>query len=145
MTTPLGGAQRQVGTAGQLLAGRAIFRDDYNPNAGNDLDELVHPDWPCNGVPRRIRGRQRGRAIDIGHQQRELVAAEPGDDGIRDDLAQTLGDLDQHLIAAGIADGIVHLIEAIEIDDGVDQGPVVGTGGNGLIEQIEQLAWLGKR
>ena len=119
-------------------------RGDYKPNTGNDLDELVHPDWPRDGVPSRIRDLQRGRAIHVGHQQRELVAAEPGDDGVRGDLAQPLGDLDQHLIAAGIADRIVHLIEAIEIDDSISEGPVLGTGGKALVEQIEQLAVVGQ-
>ena len=58
----------------------------------------------------------RPSAID-GQQDRELVAAEAGH-GVRlaHDVAQPVGDLDEQLVAAGVAEGVVDLLEAVDVE-----------------------------
>ena len=54
--------------------------------------------------------------VEIGQQQAELVAAEAGERvRVADRAADALGDLDQQLVAGGVAERIVDLLEAVEV------------------------------
>jgi hypothetical protein len=145
LPAPLGRAQGQIGAAGELVAGRPILRGHGKPNAGNDLHDLARLDRARNRLPQRIRGLQRLLSIGAGHDQREFIAADAPDlrAGGRG-LAQPVGNLDQHLVAAGMADGVVHLVKSVEIDGDVGQGFVAGAGNDGSVEEIEQLAVVGQ-
>ena len=67
------------------------------------------------------RSRDRHRLV-VGleqlEQDRELVAAEPGDDVAgADRRAQPHGDLDEQAVAGVVADAVVDLLEAVEVDE----------------------------
>ena len=48
---------------------------------------------------------------------RELLAADPADDvGRADGRAQVVGELDQHLVADGVAEDVVHLLEVVDVE-----------------------------
>ena len=60
------------------------------------------------------------RALDIGlrHQDRELVAGEPGDDiGGANPLAHHPGDLADQVVAGVVAERVVDRLEAVDVDD----------------------------
>ena len=141
MPAPLGCAQSEVGAARELVAGRPILRRHRQSNAGDDVHGRVHPDRTRNRLPERIGGLQRRLTIEVGHDQREFIAADAADLGAgRRGLAQPVGNLHQHVVAAGIADGVVHFVEPVEIDRDVGQRLVAGTGNDGAVEEVEQLA-----
>jgi hypothetical protein len=109
------------------------------------LHDLARLDRARNRLPQRIRGLQRLLSIGAGHDQREFIAADAPDlrAGGRG-LAQPVGNLDQHLVAAGMADGVVHFVKSVEIDCDIGQRLVAGTGNDGSVEEIEQLAMVGQ-
>ena len=63
---------------------------------------------------------------DLAEEDRELVAALAGDDVIGPDRAgEPLGDLDEDLVADGVAVGVVDALEVVEVDE--EQGDRAGT------------------
>ena len=58
------------------------------------------------------------RADDRLDEHRELVAAEAGHRVAgADRVAQPVGDLDQQLVAGGVAEAVVDLLEAVEVQE----------------------------
>ena len=65
----------------------------------------------------KLRQRSVGCAAPV-HQHGKFVAAEPGDEGLRPQLQpQRCRHPDQQLITGGMAEGIVDLFEAVEVDE----------------------------
>ncbi len=61
---------------------------------------------------------QRAAGVRLRHQHRELVAGEAGDDvGGAHPLAQDLGDLADQVVAGLVAEPVVDLLEAVDVDD----------------------------
>ena len=67
-----------------------------------------------------------GDRLDLGEEDRELVAGEAGEQRTRpgaavefgvDDHAQAIGDHDQQLVAAGMAEAVVDDLETVEVDE----------------------------
>ena len=60
-----------------------------------------------------------GAAVgDVGQQDGELVAAEAGEDVVAAQrLAQARGDVDEQLVAVLVAQRVVDLLEAVEVDE----------------------------
>jgi hypothetical protein len=115
----LGAIQSEVGIAEQLLGAGAIARIDRQPDADLDVD------LPGTDRERRVERAQRAlrqllRAVlDFGaaDHDRELIAAQAGHKaGPRERGAQMAGDGAEHLIAAGMAERIVDLLELVDVD-----------------------------
>ena len=92
-----------------------------------------------------------GAPLDLGsvarvwEHQRELVAAEPGDETVvAGDQAQPLADLGEHAIAEVVAERVVDGLEVVEIEE--QHGNVRSGGSRGasrvehLVQALEQLA-----
>ena len=92
---------------------------DGHPDAGLDVDRqpFQHKGVPEAGQKLLGHGRGAVAGLDTREQDRELVAAEAGH-GV--DLAQgglePLADLDQELVAVVVAEGVVDLLEPVQID-----------------------------
>ena len=88
-----------------------------SPALARDLDHLVDPDRARDRVARGLHDAQRLLDARRAHHQAELVAAQPRDqDAVRHISAQPVGDLGQNLVFAGVADRLLHLVEAAEIE-----------------------------
>ena len=63
--------------------------------------------------------RKRDRALDaaVGHDHRELLAADPADDVAgADGRAEVVGQLGQHLVADRVPEDVVDLLEVVDVD-----------------------------
>src|SRR5947209_7977714 len=71
------------------------------------------------------RGDPRGlRRVGIHQYYRELVAADPGDHGARvERMGEALANLAEDLIAGGMSEGVVDLLEVLEIDEQECESP----------------------
>src|SRR5262249_53071841 len=117
----------------------AILRGDSQSDAGAQLHDLIHPDRKGERLAHRIGRRQRGLWSHEWHEQGELVAPKTRhDDAFLRSRAQTLADLNQHLVAARIAERVVDLVESVEIERCEGERLVPATRGNGLLEQLEE-------
>ena len=59
-----------------------------------------------------------GAVLELGHDDRERVAADARDHAaVRDDLAHAVGDRAQQLVADALAEGLVDLVEPVEDDE----------------------------
>jgi len=108
-----------------------VFAGDHDPDAD------LHGQVDALDVERHLQGcrereRDRGhvvRPVHVGEQDRELVPAQAGD-GV--DVSQHTGqarpDLAEQLVAEVVAEGVVDLLEPVEVDDqqsGAGPGPAV--------------------
>ena len=116
----LGGVHGDVGPLQQLLGVVAVFGVQRHPDAGLDVHgQPVEWERLLEGVLELPghRNRALGRG-DAGQQHCELVAAEPSD-GV--DLPQRglepLPDLEQELVAVVVAEGVVDLLEPVQVDE----------------------------
>jgi len=67
-------------------------------------------------------------AVGSGQQHNELVAAEPADDvAFAQPLAEALADRPQDQVPAGMTEGVVDLLEAVEIDQKQGQTPAAAS------------------
>src|SRR5689334_16467617 len=72
-------------------------------------------------------------APDVLLEHHELVAAEAGDEILRTQhLAQPLGNRAEQLVAAGMAERVVDLLELVEVDEQQRRLPI------GLARRLEQ-------
>ena len=116
----LGDVAGRVGGAQQVLDGGAVAADLDEADADADLEHLVLPDEAevphrradvVGDLPRLVE-----RAAEQQHA--ELVAAEPGHGvGLADLLADQRGDAAQQAVAGDVAAGVVHRLEAVEIQE----------------------------
>jgi hypothetical protein len=102
--------QGEVGVADQLPGVRHADRGGQEDRGTLDLVRLAqHREQPVRREHRLV-----GRAV---HEQRELVAAEPGRDVAVEQVApQPLADLGQHRVADVVAAHVVDRLEAVEVD-----------------------------
>ena len=74
----------------------------------------------CSAMARRTRGGDRhagGRRLDRAQEDRELVAAQARDGVVLAEQArEALAHLAQHLVAVVVAEGVVDLLEAVEVE-----------------------------
>ena len=137
----------RIGVADQVDDVLRVVGADGDADAGREVDLLlVHVERPADLVQQRARERgQRRAVVDIDGQivdeHRELVAGEAADDRV---LAQIPGQpLAQYLerpIAGRVAEGVVDLLEAVEIEVEQRERPLVAPrAGDGLLEQMLKL------
>ena len=84
--------------------------------------------------------------FDVGADNDELVAAEPGDGvGPPPGLGQTIGQLTQGQVADAVAEDVVHSLETVEVDEEDGQGAVVPpAGGQGLVDPVVEQRPVGQ-
>jgi hypothetical protein len=142
-TAQLGALERRLGVAHDRVGLRAIVGEEPDPDAGGQGEpqragraRLGHrvERAPCRGLG----------ATDVGggQQQREAVAADAGEmvAGVQA-LAQPLGGRDQDPVADLVAQAVVDLGEAVEIDQQQRQRPVAAARAfQRLRQQLDQAA-----
>ena len=78
-------------------------------------------------------------------QDDELVAAEPRHDvGLAHDLAQPLGDRAQQLVAAGVAQRVVDLLELVEVDEVYGERTAAPQGGERRVHLVAEEGAVGQ-
>ena len=116
---PLRLVHRDVGALEQPERGARVMRVDRDADAGVDVD----PDAAdLEGLLQRRAQpqpcRARRRLVARHQDDRELVAPEPGERVVlAQQRAQAGADLAQHLIARMVAEGVVELLEPVEVDE----------------------------
>ena len=112
--------QRDVRVSQELGRRPSVLRGEGDPDAGRDPHRtLGEGDRPCQGPDQAARQFGCSRGIDgTALEDGELVAAEPGKQVVR---AQLLGEPaaygEEQLVACGMSEAVVHLLEAVEIED----------------------------
>ena len=116
-----------VGVAGVLEAADA--GRDGDPQAGAELD----------GGDRAARALDGGECLllaGLGHEQRELVAAQAGEDVLgAGDVAQRGGDRGEHGVAALVAERVVDRLEVVDVEQGERERPLVAQRAGELLAQ----------
>lgn len=146
----LGLVHRHVGTA-QQLGHPAAGRCDGDATAG------LHADPHAVQFERLVQGGQQGVGPVRGHrrcgqpaqQDGELVAAEPGHQVARAGRGtQPVGHLHQYAVAGAVPEGVVDLLEVVEVDQhqgrdalGVAGGQLLGA----LVQQVTPVGEPGQR
>ncbi len=111
---------RDVRAAQELVARRPVLGRDCDPDAALHLERHAGDlagkcDRAAEPLGNRKRGDLVGRALA---QDAELVAAEPGDDlALADDVVEPGRDDRQQLVPPVVAERVVDLLEALEIDE----------------------------
>ena len=145
LAVSLGGVHRHIRVLQQLVGGGC--------GAGRrDPDARVHVRLPAAEEERplhRLQQRPRdrlGRAL-VGRfeQHRELVAAESGG-GVADPhrLLDAAGDLDEHLVADRVAEGVVDRLEVVEVEEQHRGGAVPNQGGLDPLAQERAIGQAGE-
>ncbi len=97
----LGGAQREIGTAAELVGGAAVVRRLRNADAGADLPVLLHEDRPLQRHLQCLSEHACGLRIFAAHDDGEFVVVEAAELGAgRQAGVQTFGNAFQQRIAA---------------------------------------------
>ena len=112
----LRGHHRRLGAGDELARVRGVLRALRDPDRDRDRAGEVELDLvEALGEP----GRERDRLLlaAAGHDHGELLAADPADDvGGADGRAEVVGELRQHLVADGVAEDVVDLLEVVDVD-----------------------------
>nr|WP_255600999.1 hypothetical protein [Blastococcus sp. LR1] len=140
--------QSDVGRAQERLAVGAVPRGDRDADADLDVERHARDvEGPVQRLAQPLRDRLGLRhAVDGRQQDGELVAAEPGHGvAVPQDLGQPWGHLAQQGVAVGVAQAVVDLLEAVEVDehDG-DLGRRPGRRGERLVEPVAQQEAVGQ-
>ena len=109
----VGGDEDRLGAAGGLAAEHGDADADRRCAqlgvTGEALSDLR---------PQVLAQLQRPPCVGLRHQHRELVAGEAGDEvGLADALAQDRGDAADQGVAGLVAEPVVDLLEAVDVDD----------------------------
>ena len=138
----LGAVEGEVGVLEQRVRVLPVLREQGDADAGGDM-HLVAVELERGGERAQDLGRQ-GRGVgglrELGLHQRELVAAEPGQGVAGADRARDpAGHRAQQLVADRMAERVVDLLEAVEIEE-EDRGHATFAAGmgQGLAEPVEQ-------
>ncbi len=114
----LGEVHRDVGVLQQLVEIVAVVRRDGHADAGADVDEQ-----PLEDDGRRELGEQPlggllgGLAAGAGQQHGELVTAEPGNGvDLPHGAGQPAADEHEQVVPHVVAEGVVDLLEAVEVE-----------------------------
>lgn len=115
----LGDIHRDVGALQQGLCIVAVDAGDDQAHAVGDVElHAFDPGGFCEGgvqAPGLVE--RAGNTVDRGQQDRELVAAQSRHRvGFAQCLRQSRVDLRQQLVADVMIQGVVHLLEAVEVD-----------------------------
>ena len=115
----LGGVHGDVGAADQLLATRlAVARVDDDADARAERERAVGDGRRQREPLEQALGEGDGELLAALDEHGELVAAEARDGVARArDLLEARGDLQQQLIADVVAEVVVDLLEAVEVDE----------------------------
>jgi hypothetical protein len=114
----LGAIQREIGLGEQPLEFAAVLRADTDADAGADVHlVVVHLERAAQRLDQRLgHGAPDFGRTGIGHQHRELVAAQACDEvGIAHGAAHALRGLLQQRIAERMAEAIVDFLEVVQI------------------------------
>ena len=114
----LGLVHRGVGVLEQLSGDDAVVRADRDADRGSEpeLGSVEHERVVERGQD--LGGHRLGAGrLDAGADQHELVAAQPGQQVAgAGDVADALGDLDEHLVPGGVPERVVDELEVVEVD-----------------------------
>ena len=112
--------ERKVGLLQQLLLVAAVIRRDRDADAGADLDAMAGQQERLGdelGDPRRQLGRAGALVLAVLLDDGEFVAAEPRQHvGCAQRRFQSLRHQPQQRVAGAMTEGIVDVLEAIEIE-----------------------------
>jgi hypothetical protein len=116
----------EVGVAEDVLDGVAVVRAD-----DADADAALHPvdhQHGGHGLGDLVGQVRRRREVEeVRAEQHELVAAHPcGHVAVVGEGLEPLGHLDQHLVAALVAEGVVDLLEPVEVHEQQRRRPLTG-------------------
>ena len=115
----LGPVHGGVGVLHQALAAEALAVGDGDADAGAHVGVAVDQrHGVAHHLPHAVGlGQDLGVARGVDHQHGELVAAEAGHGVDRARRAlQAMGDDAQQLVAGGVAEAVVHDLEAVEVE-----------------------------
>jgi hypothetical protein len=155
----LGRIEREIGAAQQPGQVQACFSAGGQDHAGAGAGQGL---FTLHGERVSERGEQPvyeaiglRRVGDVLDEDRELVATDSSHGGARPQVVlQPAGDVDQHLVAGGMAAGVVDVLEAVDVDhhDGeersqpgssgqrlfgsVGEQDAVGQTGQGIVESL---------
>ena len=152
LAVALGRVHRDVGVAQQVLDDAVADLADRDADArlhverlAGDLERLAHGGEHALGDLDRLRA-----LADALEQDPELVAAEAGR-GVAgaQAAAQALGDLDEQLVAGGVAERVVDRLEVVEVEhaDG-DEVALAGGAVQGVLDAVVEeraVRQLGER
>ena len=143
-TVALGAVQGQIGIAHDLVWVQSVRRPHRDADAYAD-DHLVAVDVVglADDADQPLRQRSAfRRCVDRDLHDRELVATHAGDRvGLPRHLAQPIGHHPQQLVAGGMAERVVDVLEVIEVQNvGGDDLTALGTGQGLLQPLVEQHA-----
>ncbi len=115
----LGLVESEVSVAQGIIRGGAIAREQHDADTGFDGDitalECDRTGDSCNHLAREAL--DRGPIAAFRNHDRELVAAEAGEEMVLcKNASDQLRNLDEKLVAGGVAERVVDLLEAVEIE-----------------------------
>ena len=116
----LGHVHRDVGSLEESLDVRAMIREESDADARLHLEgETVNREWLLEGRPQLARDRNGRLGVEhLREQHAELVPAEARDGvALAKGVAEPDADLLQQLVAARMPEGVVDLLEAVEVHD----------------------------
>ena len=132
----LGRVAGGVGGAHHLRHALEVRVDDHDADADAEVEDVRAPDEleARDGLEHVVRDLQRVVRAAVLQQDAELVAAEARDDVGRAHLRrQQLAELAQQLVAGDVPAGVVHHLEAVEVEE------TDGVRGPGGVRQLERV------
>ena len=145
---PLGAVHRDVGALQQHARLVAVLAGERDADArGQRHGHLGQVERLLEAGQQLARdGARLDRRVQVGQADRELVAAQPRDRvGPAQRGAQPLGDLAQQQVAGVVAERVVDVLEAVEVEQQqADVGPVAVGGGQRLLEPVGQQGAVGQ-
>jgi hypothetical protein len=112
----LGGHHRRLGAGDELARVRGVLRPVCDPDRERDPAGEVELDL-LESLRQPRRERDGVRLVRRGEDDRELLAADPADDVARaHGRAQVVGELGEHLVAHGMPEDVVDLLEVVDVD-----------------------------
>ena len=114
----LGAIQRRIGVRQQRRGIGAVIGINCNADAEADMGQIVVDlEFLADCLDQALGQRQHVFApCVVGHQDHELIATDAGDEGAVGFRGKTLGGCPHHHIADGMAEHIVDVLEAVEIE-----------------------------
>ena len=137
---------RGVGVPQQMV-GALPAQPEAQPDAGAGPDRPVADgDRALQLLQRPLGDPQRVVLGGVGHQDREFVAAEPGDRvGLPHHAGQPAGHLDQDLVAGAVPEAVVDGLELVQVEHQHTRRPGAALGaGAGLPDPVAQQRAIGQ-
>src|SRR5215218_4151765 len=143
----LGLVHGDVGALQEQLRILAMVRSEGDPDAAGDLQlELLDGQGPSQGPPDQLADGDGGVPVGQDRDEHgELVAAEPGHDvAVRQPGPEPDTDLPEDEVAAGVPEGVVDLLEAVQVDEQNGEAAVGPEGGGRLAHPVGEQRPVGK-